>query len=189
MRKPDHEIIRSVLRAALGDRTVECLNPRSGTIELTVETVPSVETVLREFQALRGPGWLQDAHTPQILHTFNPELACKLDQIASSNAWPVAAERVSEDRMRSLHIRRSRHGWILTRLTDAPSENGVIVTERLLSADLKCCLVYHVACRPERIGGHDELRPFAGRFCGYDPLPPEANACDSAAAKREPSAP
>lgn len=178
MPQPDHEIIKAVLTAVLSDRKdpegrteTERLEPRPGTLipkPTEPRTLTSAAAALAEFSQLDGPGWLQEAGTRAILHgeaaTFSTQLA-KLDL---TSAWPVAGERASADGTRSLHLRRTAEGWVITHFEEAASADGLLLTQRLISTDLQHYLVYHVAYRPERIGTHDELRPFASRFVGFE---------------------
>jgi len=170
---PDHEIIKTVLAAVLSDQKhpdgrtdTERLDPRPGTITVAPPVnCSTADTAWAQFSQLAGPGWLQNAHTQAILH--GDDLTRQLAECEDPH-WPVAGERVSADRKTSLHLRRSAGGRQIVRLTEAPSESDLLLTHRLLSTDLKKYLVYHVAYRPEPVGNHQELRPFASRFVGFE---------------------
>jgi hypothetical protein len=164
----DLDIIQNVLGDVLPEAENKQLTPRSGTIKASQSCVTKATEALAAFNELDGPGWLQEAGTREILHGDAREL-----NALPSTPWPVAGERASADGTTSLHLRRTSGGWTITRLEDAGSPDGVLLTQRLLSADLKQHLVYHVAYRPENIGSHQELRPFASRFVRFEAVATE----------------
>ena len=180
MPKTDLETIVGVLRTikdAHGQNAAQRFAPRAGT--LTLEAAPpcaSAEEAWTAFAQFNGPGWLQNAHTQEILHWEGSALTAPLN----ARHWPVAGERMSADGKSSLHLRRAAEGWVITTFEEAASAEHLLLTQRLLSTDLDHYLVYHVAYRPEDINGHDEFRPFASRFVGFEPVnpqdPPAANA-------------
>jgi hypothetical protein len=184
MTQPDHEIIKQVLAAVLsteqdtqGQTEADRLDPRPGT--LTVSTPATYATPDEAWQAFaggNGPGWLQNAHTPPILH--GDDLSQQLTNCKDPH-WPVAGERVSTDGQTSLLLRRAAEGWAVTTLTEAVHDQNMLLTQRLLSTDLTQYLVYIVAYRPERVGGHHELRPFASRFVGFEGVPAKSTQPDS----------
>jgi hypothetical protein len=186
MPKPDLETILAVLdtiKDAHGRSAAHCLKPRLGTLKPTPKEPPcaSAEEAWTAFAQFGGPGWLQNAHTQEILHWEGPALTAPLD----ARHWPVAGERVSADGKSSLHLRRAADGWVITTFEETASAEHLLLTQRLLSTDLKHYLVYDVAYRPEEINGHKEFRPFASRFVGFKPVETESPS----AAKAKPSAP
>jgi hypothetical protein len=173
MPPPDHEIIKTVLAAVLSDQKhpdgrtdTERLDPRPGTITAAPPVnCSTADTAWAEFCQLDGPGWLQNAHTQAILH--GDDLTRQLADCKGPH-WPVAGERVSANGRASVHLRRTSAGWEVTKLEESDDPTGLLLTHRLLSTDLKKYLVYHVAYRPEPVGNHQELRPFASRFVGFE---------------------
>jgi len=175
MPQPDPDIVRAVLGHVLAETRVQELDPRSGTLRATETNFTSGKAAFEAFAKLDGPGWLQEAHTPEILHTADPDRAAQLAALKPDAAWPVTGERTSADGKTSFHLRRSSEGWIITTLEETSDAAGLLLTQRLVSTDLKHYLLYHVAYRPERIGGHEELRPFASRFIGFEPVKPASS--------------
>ncbi|MCP5517580.1 MAG: hypothetical protein H7A45_10030 [Verrucomicrobiales bacterium] len=172
---PDVEIIKAVLatvlnqsRDAEGPNESAPRNPRPGRLAAPPPvTYTTAEEAWQAFARNDGPGWLQNAHTQGILQgdDLSRQLAdCKGPQ------WPVAGECVSADGRTSLHLRRAGGGWEITALAEEPSADGILLTRRLLSADLSRCLVYDIAHERVTVGGHEELRPVASRFVGFAPL-------------------
>ncbi|HRI14738.1 MAG TPA: hypothetical protein PLX89_17215 [Verrucomicrobiota bacterium] len=180
MPNPDHEILRAALAQALPER-LDNLNPRRGAVKVVTEyTRTTPQAALSQFLTLTGDGWLQDARTNRIMNTADHELANQLANLDADCAWPVIGERVSADGVRSLHLRRLGDAWLLTAFEDDASADGILLTHQLLSTDLKNYLVYRVAYRAERIGRHEELRPFASRFVGFEPIPDVARPATAA---------
>ncbi len=173
MPKSDAEIIRNVLREILNPKDTNDLNPRSGVIKSEAWTVATATEAMQEFEKLDGDGWLQDAHTRSILRP--PGLAMTLAGADAPKVWPVVGERASRDGKSSLHLRRAAEGWLLNRLEETDSADAILLTHRLLSADLKSYLVYHVSYTPQHICGHDELRPTASRFVHFENVTDESN--------------
>jgi hypothetical protein len=173
MSNTEDAIIKQVLEAI----EVKSTNPRCGTLNVT-QTAPLTtgQEALAEFQAISGPGWLQEAGTREILHGDAQTFDEQIRKLAPQKAWPVAGERASSDGKKSLHLRRCAKGWIITTLeriesnSQTPSDNCILLTQRLLGSDLKQYLVYEVAYTLETIGGHKELRPFASRFIGFEEI-------------------
>jgi len=184
MSTPDHEIIQSILAAALlktddgREPAVELLNPRPGTLVI-VPLKPEIkkpEDAWSEFENFGGAGWLQNAHTPEILHGSGTEMKQYLAKVKSDQRWPVTGERVCADpgKKNSLHLQRTSTGWCIVEISEHDDVNGVLMTNRFLSADCKNYLVYHVAYTRQQVGNHEELRPSASRFVGFEPVPPLA---------------
>jgi len=178
MPTPDHEIIQSILAAALPKTkgqmasTVELLKPRAGTLKVVPREseIKNSEEAWSEFEKFGGAGWLQNAHTPEIIHGNESKMKERLEKLTDTH-WPVTGERANADQKTSLHLRRTATGWSLVEISQADDVNGVLLTKRLLSADLKNYLVYHVAYTRQNVGNHEELRPFASRFVGFEPVP------------------
>lgn len=182
MSKPDHEIIQSILAAALPktkeqrNSAAELLQPRPGTL-VVVPRKPEIKTpeeAWSEFEKFGGAGWLQNAHTPEILHGNESEMKERLEKLTDTH-WPATGERANADQKTSLHLRRTATGWSLVEISEADDANGVLLTKRLLSADQKHYLVYHVAYTRQNMGNHEEFRPFASRFVGFEPVPPSTH--------------
>lgn len=180
---PDYELIRKILKGTLPtpDETEwerrpasELLKPRAGSIAVEEPApIKDADAAFKRFFDFGGVGWLQSAHTPEILHgdgnTFSQQIK---DRIAQDGCWPVTGERFNEDTGKSLHLRRTSEGWVFTEFTEGNTDpDGVLMTHRLLSADLKEYLKYEVHYQPVEIGGHEELRPVASRFIGFEPAP------------------
>ena len=184
MPTPDHEILQSILAAALPktsdqqESTVETLKPRARTLVMVPRKreIKEPEEAWNEFEKFGGAGWLQNAHTAAILHGSESEMKQQLAKVVDPH-WPVTGERVSADpnKKSSLHMQRTATGWSLVEITEADDVNGVLLTKRLLSADQKNYLVYHVAYTRQQVGSHEELRPFASRFAGFEPVPPSTH--------------
>lgn len=175
MPKPDHQIITRVLAAVLAEgdahrsSETQLFAPRPGT--LRAETQPMITSAVNAWAAfaqLDGPGWLQNAHTPEVLHGDAAALTAQLEGVAADKRWPVIGERVSGNGQTSLRLRRTTHGWAITRLAHAEADLGIILTRRLLSRDLRRYLICHVAYEPQKVGDHEELRPVASRFVGFE---------------------
>ena len=136
MPQPEHEIIKAVLAAVLSDQKdtegrteAERLEPRPGTLipkPTEPKTLTSAAAALAEFGKLDGPGWLQEAGTPEILHGEATAFSAQLAKLAPATAWPVAGERASADGTRSLHLRRSADGWIITHFEETASADGLL---------------------------------------------------------------
>jgi hypothetical protein len=181
----DHEIIQSILAAALPktkeqrNSAAELLNPRAGTLWVVPRNpeIKTPEEAWNAFEKFGGAGWLQNAHTAVILHGSDSEMKQHLAKVKAVERWPVTGERASADpdNKNSFHMRRTATGWSLVEISETDDVNGVLMTKRLLSADWKNFLVYHVAYTRQNVGDHEELRPFASRFVGFEPVPPSTH--------------
>lgn len=174
MPQPDHELVRAVLTDVLSASQVADLAPRPGTLDSREESFTAATAALQALAGAESVGWLQDARNAAILHTVSPEAEARLRaRLSAADAWPVTAEFADAGGSSSRHLRRTSTGWVVTHLTEvlATRPDHLLVTRRLLGNDLQHYLVYHVAYRAEPVGTHEELRPFACRFVGFESIP------------------
>ena len=176
---PDHDV--KIISAVLGHNRflkedADAIAPRKGGLKTTPETFATGSEALARFLKLDGPGWLQEAGTPEILHgdatAFGGQLADLAARLDPAKVWPVAGERASADGKTSLHLRRASDGWLVTMSEElSDTANGILITKKFLSTDLKQQLLYHLACTLQEIGSHQEWRPSSARFVNFIPAP------------------
>jgi hypothetical protein len=145
---------------------------RPGTLTLVNEaTVFDAAEAMRRFLSFGGQGWLCTAESRSILHT-QPGGAWP----PPASAWALQGEVANG--LRSLHLRRTPAGWHLATLeeieaTPAAGATSCLVDSYLHTPVPALRLCYTVAWFPVWIGtpgtGHEELRPAASRFTGFQP--------------------
>jgi hypothetical protein len=168
--------LNSINELALRQGSIKALEPANK------QPMPDAREALAVFSRMEGPGWLQDAGEPVIFQGDAEQFKAWLARLPRESVWPVAGERVSADGQRSLHLRRTPDGWRVTELETDGSGEGIVLTHRLLTVNLQQRLVYEVAYTLENIGDHQDIgdhqeyRPTASRFLGFEAINKENSA-------------